>query len=73
MPEAHAGHLHHPRDYVAACVARPQAAPQIRFRRHAQTRCLVVVKRTAPEQVLAVRLRLDFEARHQTLDRDFLL
>jgi hypothetical protein len=47
--------------------------PEIGFRRHAQAGRLVVMKRTAAKQILALPLQLHAEAGHQALNGDFFL
>ena len=69
MPEAHALGPHHPVDHRAAGLARTQAVPQVLVRRDHQRRRLVLVERTAPDQVGAVALERDAPRLDQALQR----
>ncbi|HXE10637.1 MAG TPA: hypothetical protein VN633_00855 [Bryobacteraceae bacterium] len=55
MAETHAACPHHPRDYIAAGVARTQTMPQVLLRTDDQRGRAVVVKRAPPDPVRAMR------------------
>ena len=67
VPERDSLGGHHPIDRPTPATARPQAVPQVLRRGHHQRWRVVVVERTAPDQVLALGTQLDPAALHQPL------
>lgn len=70
VPERDSLSGHHPVDRPTTTAARPQAVPQVLRRGHHQARGLVVVERTAADQVLALGTQLDPATLHQPLNAD---
>ena len=73
VPEAHPLRPHHPVDHGSTLAAGAETVPKVLRRSDDERRLLVVVKRTQPEQVLAVRLELHPARPHQLRQVGFLL